>query len=85
VGWQSKKKTRLELREGVKTRAHIKMCKVLVAEEEVRLKVPWGTMCGELDAWKQTLQSRIRPNMLWTNIGLRCIVGCCGCIVLDGG
>jgi hypothetical protein len=44
-----------------------------------------GAMCGELDAWKQTLQSRIRPNMLWTNIGLRCIVGCCGCIVLDGG
>jgi len=42
VGWQSKKKTRLEPREGVKTRARTGMCRVLVAEEDVRLRVPWG-------------------------------------------
>ncbi len=42
VGWQSKKKTRLEPREGVKTRARTRMCRVPVAEEEVRLRVPWG-------------------------------------------
>jgi hypothetical protein len=43
IWWDgSKKKTRLELREGVKTRARTKMCKVPVAEEEVRLRVPWG-------------------------------------------
>ncbi len=42
MGWQSKKKTRLEPREDVKTRARTGMCRVLVTEEEVRLKVPWG-------------------------------------------
>jgi hypothetical protein len=42
VGWQSKKKTRLEPREGVKTRARTGMYRVPVAEEEVRLRVPWG-------------------------------------------
>ncbi len=42
VGWQSKKKTRLEPREGVKTRARTGMCRVPIAEEEVRLMVPWG-------------------------------------------
>ncbi len=42
MGWQSKKKIRLEPREGVKTRARTGMCKVLVVEEEVRLRVPWG-------------------------------------------
>ncbi len=42
MGWQSKKKTRLEPREGVKTRARTGMCRVPVAEEEVTLRVPWG-------------------------------------------
>ncbi|CAM6062637.1 unnamed protein product [Sphagnum tenellum] len=37
VGWQNKKKTRLEPREGVKTRARTGMCRVPVVEEEFQL------------------------------------------------
>ncbi len=50
MGWQSKKKTKLEPREGVKTRARIGLCRVPVAKIEGAL----GAMCGELNAWKQT-------------------------------
>jgi hypothetical protein len=42
VGWQSKKKTKLEPMEGVKTRARCGMCRVPVVEKEVRLRCLGG-------------------------------------------